>query len=288
MVERARFREARERLEARAASDDATGSPMLRSQGKRLRLLTLVGLGAASEVWLAERTGLLPERVILKIARPSAAQGRLAAEAAILEKLQMSTARGAAWFTTHLPQPVVCGQIDGFQGQKREFLLLRPAVGYWGSLAEVLRNAPGGVDPRHAVWIWRRVLETLAFVHESGWTHGDLSPEHFLVHPRDHGVRVIGWSAARNVADPSAVTRDLQQAAWTIRMLLSGDGDVPLMRPDVPPPLATLLRIASEDRSACTRWGATGLDHELVVAARESFGPPRFVPFDPLFPGTTD
>jgi serine/threonine protein kinase len=244
-------------------------------------LLAFLGAGEQTDVYLAERIGPLPERVTLKLARQSGETGMLAAEAAILVALQNSTANGAAYFTQRLPQVVACGITEGTPGHARELLLLRHPAGYWGSLADVLHHAPTGIDPRHAVWIWRRVLEVLTFVHDSGWTHGDLAPEHWLVHPRDHGVLMIGWRRARPVADAAAIARDLMQSAWSVRALLTGGADLPAADGRVPPSLANLLRRCSEDAGFCTQLGAHGIEQELTGAAGAAFGPPRFIPFNP-------
>jgi len=281
VVERATFREARARLEAAAGAACEDGARLLRCRGLRYRLLALLGAGEQTDVYLAERIGPLPERVTLKLARQPGQTGLLAAEAAILAALQNSTANGAAYFTQRLPQVVTCGTTEGIPGQERELLLLRHPAGYWGSLADALHHTPSGIDPRHAVWIWRRVLEVLAFVHESGWTHGDLALDHWLVHPRDHGVLLIGWRQARPVADAAAIARDLMQSAWSVRALLTGDADLPVPNSRVPPPLADLLRRCSEDAGFCTQLGARGIEQELTGAARAAFGPPRFIPFNP-------
>jgi serine/threonine protein kinase len=281
VVERATFREARARLEAVAWAACQAGARSLHGGGLRYRLLALLGAGEQTDVYLAERSGPLPERVTLKLARQPGPTGRLAAEAATLVALQDSTVNGAAYFTQRLPQVVAYGMTEGTPGDEHEMLLLRHPAGYWGSLADVLHQAPTGLDPRHAVWIWRRVLEVLAFVHDSGWTHGDLAPEHWLVHPRDHGVLMVGWRQARPVTDAAAIVRDLMQSAWSVRALLAGGADLPALAGEVPPPLADLLRRCSEDAGFCEQYGARGIEQQLTGAAQAAFGPPQFIPFNP-------
>jgi len=137
--------------------------------------------------------------------------------------------------------------------------------------------------------MWRRILDMLAFAHAAGWTHGALHPAHLLVHPRDHGILLIGWAgAARAAAGSAAMARDLQQAAWAMRAMLAGAGsgagadqDPPAIPATVPAPLAKLLRRASEDAAWCATVGATGQDSLLVAAALDAFGAPAFVEFSP-------
>lgn len=274
VVQRAEFRAALERVNARLCGP----GPVLAIGGRRYRVLATLARGAASDVLLAERCAVVPERVTLKLAHGTV--HALAREAEVLRALQALQGPGAAYFSQRLPQVVALSR-SGEPGHERDALVLRQPVGFWGSLAEVQRAHPHGVqDERHAVWIWRRLLEVLGYVHGAGWTHGDVSPEHALVHPGDHGVLLVGWSRARQGGD---IARDLMQSAWTVRALLHGTDDAePAMSARIPRALAELLHTASTDARWCERHGAQGLDQALVAAARAAFGPPQFVPFHPL------
>lgn len=281
VVEAAKFREAYARAQAHAMATGASASRVLRLNGQRYRVLTRLGTGERTEVYLAERISPLPQRVTLKLAHSATKPGSLADEAKILEQLQSIKSPGAEYFTQRLPQPMRAGVFKEAAGPEREALILRYPCGYWGSLADVLRFAPAGIDPRHGVWIWRRILEVLAFVHESGWSHGDLAPEHFLVNSRDHGVLIIGWAKARAVTDTHSIARDLMQSAWSVRALLSGGKGAPRFSSRIPAPFADLLLRCSEDASWSASTGARGLERALHAAAHEAFGPPKFIPFNP-------
>ncbi|QNK68659.1 lipopolysaccharide kinase InaA family protein [Variovorax sp. PAMC26660] len=279
-VERESFRAA-----LRRANADVAGGRILTWRESRYRVLAPLATGEHSEVLLAERLGALPERVTFKLARDSAANGVLAREGVVLQALQALSVAGAAYFTRRLPQPLGVGVAEGLGDGARQALVLRHPTGFWGSLQDVLQANPQGIDARHAVWIWRRMLEVLAFVHGAGWTHRDLSPAHALVHPRDHGVLIIGWSRAQQAsasAHAAAVARDLMQTAWTVRALLHGGAaGEPGLGAHTPAPLATLLRQCSEDAATCARLGAQGIEQSLSTASREAFGAPQFVHFDP-------
>jgi len=113
-----------------------------------------------------------------------------------LRELQAIHSDGAgAYFSQHLPEVVAEGEVEGGSHGQRA-LVLRHPNGYWGSLAALSVCFAQGIDPRHAVWIWRRMLGVLSYIHAVGWAHGDVRPEHALVHPQDHGVRLIGWASA--------------------------------------------------------------------------------------------
>ncbi|MDP9900053.1 lipopolysaccharide kinase InaA family protein [Variovorax ginsengisoli] len=274
-VERKDFRNAWLRAEAEAASGQA-----YRWRQANYLVKALVGKGPHCDVLLAERLGAVHERVTMKIARDAGHRDALAQELQVLSALQAIQAPGAAYYTRRLPQPVGAGRADGGAGDLRDALVLRHPAGYWGSLADVMQTQPRGIDPRHAVWIWRRMLEVLGFLHANGWSHGDIAPAHALVHPHDHGILLIGWRQARQghaAAHAEAVARDLRQSAWTVRLLLQDTR--------APAPLADLLHACSDDVQACMRLGATGIEAALSGAARAAFGAPQFVRFDPAPPG---
>lgn len=279
-VRREAFREALQRANAPVA-----GGRILNWRGTRYRVLDTLGHGEHSEVLFAERLGALPERVTIKLARQASDNDELLREAAVLQALQDLSVAGASYFTRRLPQPLGTGIAEGLGDGQRMALVLRHPTGFWGSLQQVTQANPQGIDPRHAVWLWRRMLEVLGFAHGAGWTHRDVSPAHALVQPRDHGVLLIGWSRAQHAsgsAHANAVGRDLMQSAWTLRALLHGGaaGD-PGFGAHTPAPLAALLRQCSEDAAACTRLGAQGIEQALSAASRQAFGAPQFVHFDP-------
>lgn len=285
MVEAAWFHDAHARACARL---DTSGSGVT-VKGQGYRLLAHIGAGSISDVFLAERIAPLPERVTLKLVRAAADAPMIAREADVLARLQALDTPTAAYYSQRLPRVIASGMANTARGRATNgtALVLRHPAGYWGSLADVRRNYPAGIDARHAVWIWRRLLDILGFVHGAGWTHGDIHPEHLLVHPRNHGILLIGWAAARDNGGRSAIGHDLRQAAWAIRMLLgqagkeNGDEHAPAIPASVPPPLATLLRATSEDVACCDGLDAAGLDRELVQAAASAFGPPKFIDFHP-------
>ncbi|MFF5257301.1 molecular chaperone DnaJ [Actinomadura viridis] len=81
---------------------------------------------------------------------------------------------------------------DADTGATRRVNAIEPLEGFV-SLAEVQRAHPGGLDPRDAAWMWRRLLVALGFAHRAGVVHGAVLPEHVLVHPEDHGLVLIDW-----------------------------------------------------------------------------------------------
>jgi hypothetical protein len=265
-------------LRSRAGTEFAT----MVCAGQHYKTLAQLGSGSSAKVILAERVGAMAQRVVLKVAHAGTAAGQFAREKDILDQLQSDTSPGAAYFTQRLPQPVALGSLQDTAGERQDVLVLRNPTGFWGSLADVKRHYAQGIDPRHAVWMWRRVLEVLAHVHAGGWSHGRLGPEHLLVHPADHGVLIIGWAGARRCryGGPEQA-RDLMQLAWAMRALLSDIWDEPPLARSTPAPLAHLLEQASSNATWVATQGAEGLNQLLGRAAREAFGPSRFIDFSP-------
>jgi hypothetical protein len=261
--------------------------------GARYAIDGRIGRGEASDVFLAHRDRRLSERVIVKALRSDDAD-LLRHEWSVLRDLQSSHARGSAHFTRLLPQPVAHGDarlgVHGNEGE-RTMSLFRFESGFVHRFDDVRAAYPSGVDGRAVVWIWKRILELLTFVHESGWVHGAILPRHLLVHARDHGVRFCGFACAARVDAPLAAlvadatdfyperlerataALDIAMSARSITWLLGGD---PLVAPaSTPAAFAALL-------GSCAAMNVPGSALDVLTAldtaAREAFGPPRYVP----------
>ena len=256
--------------------------------------------GDSSDVFLALRDHRLTERVVAKVLRAHQDRDLFEGEWRTLDGLQRSTARGAPFFTRLLPQPVAHGEgrlgLRGDEG-KRWFSLFGFPSGFVHSFGDVRAAYPNGVPATAAVWLWKRTLELVGFVHESGFVHGAILPRHLLVHARDHGVRLCGWSCATTLGRPlsafpsgdeafysedirkgapaGAVT-DIAMSARSILWLLGGD--LRAAPGDTPRSIAELL-----ERSAAPDAGGLGDAHDLVqhlgAAARQAYGPPKFTLF---------
>jgi serine/threonine protein kinase len=275
VVMRDTFRKALER----ARQNGGAPAGDIRCGGENYLLMQLLGSGDLSEVYLARRTGLLPFLAIMKLSSAPAAAARYAREAQVLRELQAAQEGAASTYAAHnLPSVVAQGALEG--DGARHALVIRYAEGCWGSLAALNARFPKGLDPRHAVWIWRRMLDVLHFIHAQGWSHGDVRPEHALVHPGDHGVRLIGWESAKKGASAGDQTEDLLRSARVVKILLSGESASGLAKAAVPAELAELVTRASENQSFCRQEGARGLDALLKAAARAVFGAPSFVPLN--------
>lgn len=61
------------------------------------------------------------------------------------------------------------------------------------SLAAVRAAYPGGVDPKDAAWMFRRMLFSANVAHSAGYVHGAIMPQHVLIQPDQRGMVLIDW-----------------------------------------------------------------------------------------------
>lgn len=272
LVTRDSFRQAWNRARQNSAGLDA-----MLCGGHRYQLMQMLGVGEISQVYLARRIDSVPFLATLKFSSAPAAAALYAREAQILRELQALDADGAgAYFSRLMPEVIWQGAVEGSNG--KQALVLRHPSGFWGSLAALNERFAAGLDPRHAVWIWRRVLEVLNFIHRHGWSHGNLRPEHALVHPLDHGVRLIGWSSAKKGAGEKDKAADLCRSARLVQILICGASGSDNFPGSVPAGLAQLMIRAATDEDFCRSQGAEGLDGLLRAEAKVAFGSPSFSP----------
>ncbi|NTX12910.1 hypothetical protein HUA74_37390 [Myxococcus sp. CA051A] len=288
---------------ARPADDPpfAPDRPRVTVANTRYVLLGRLGRGDGSDVFLARRDSRITELVVLKVARALDDKDLLAREYEVLEDLQRTDAQGAEYFTRLLPQPVARGTAKDPEGIARAALVYRWTSGFQHTFSEAREVYSDGVDPRAAVWMWKRALELLGFVHRAGYVHGAVLPPHLLLHPRDHGLMLVGWSSAvrhrsfQSLPSTSASHRDFYpDALWnggvptpetdvamcarSITWVLGGDPATGAVPSRVPAPLAELLRAQHSGRSGLD-VDAWSVKEQVSAAAQEAFGPPSYVPF---------
>lgn len=257
----------------------------------------LIARGELSDVYVAERARWPTERVLLKVLRNPDDAPLFEHEWDVLEQLQCSTANGAATFTTRLPQPVARGLLHGGPHAGAHAMALRWPGGFLHTFEAVRRAYPTGIDPRVSIWMWRRILETLSFLHRSGVVHGAVLPQHLLVQHREHGVRLVGFSCADRAgarlravctsaqdyypdsllsAETLTPAADLMMSARCIAAVLGGEPSRGTVPDAVPGALAALVRrVATGEESGGDAW--TLRERVGEVSARV-FGRPGFHP----------
>jgi len=190
----------------------ADGRARLNLGGRTYVLLGRIGTGDSTWVYRARWVVRLGELVTLKLlwSRPDA--DLLRREWDALRALQGSTARGADHYVTRLPAPIAYGPCG--DGQARLASVFGWKSGFVHSLEQVGHQYPDGVSGEITVWILKRLLELLGWVHRSGWVHGAVTPSHVLVHPRDHGAMLVGWTVATPWVAGRSQTLPALPAEW--------------------------------------------------------------------------
>jgi serine/threonine protein kinase len=294
IVKAAEYRQALRELDGEGRSSDG-----VTIGDARYRILRKLGRGECCDVFLGERARTLTERVVIKVLRSSDDLDMLDRETAVLRALHDAAVRGSDHFVTRVPEVVRRAAMRSTGGESAA-LVLRYASGFAYTFEDVRRAHPDGIDPRHAVWMWRRALETMGWVHRAGFGHGTLVPRHLLVHARDHGVRIIGWSCATRLGSgeplPAVIenagidypeglveggrvtqSTDIAMSARCIRHLLARADGAPPAR--LPTPLADLVHAYATMHASCSE-DAWAVSEEVAAAARTAFGPPAFVPLE--------
>ena len=269
--------------------------------GKRWRQLTFLAHGEISDVFLATRARRLTERAVVKLLRDPADSDLFAREWDTLSALHASDVRGAPHFSPLAPAPIARGDARGPDNSSHAAMVVRLQPGFAANLDDVRSAFPAGLDLRHAVWMWRRLLELLGWVHRSGWVHGAILPQHVLLDAANHGATLVGWSCAAHVGDrlpalcaaresfypaaersgdPAGRTTDLVMAARCIAFAIGSDaaaaGAADALPANVPAPLREVLSASLSGAAPDDAWR---LNDVVAAAAERAFGPPSFVPF---------
>ncbi|MBN2797812.1 MAG: hypothetical protein JXX28_01575 [Deltaproteobacteria bacterium] len=267
----------------------ADGRPRLNLGGRTYLVEGRLGQGASSVVYRARWVVRLGELVVLKVLAATADRDLFRREWDTLVALQASHAEGAAHFTTRLPVPVAHGLIES--DRPRPASVFGWKSGFVHTLEQVGEVHSGGVRGEVMVWVLKRLLELLGFVHRAGFVHGAVTPEHVLVHPRDHGATLVGWTLATpwrpghtrplpatnrrwatfyGGATEATPALDLAMAARCAQAIAGWH----LPGVTRPAPLQRVLDAALSGR----REDAWALAEELTAASAEAFGPPAYHP----------
>ena len=253
--------------------------------------------GDISDVYAGQRARWPTELAVIKLLRDLQGVALFENVWEVLQRLQRSEAPGFDIFTTLIPQPILHGEITGGSNTGQRVNIYRWASGFRYNFEEVLQAYPQGISPKASVWVWRRILEILSFLHHSGIAHGAILPSHLLVQENDHGVRLVGYSAAgpfgKKLANISprdesfypkahsslTAPLDLIMSARCVITILGGNPKIGSLPRTVPLKLARLIQqIALTNPVDLEKEDAWSIREELGGIAREIFGPPQFNP----------
>jgi hypothetical protein len=256
-----------------------------------------IAQGDISDVYTGQRARWPTELVVIKILRDRKDVDTLNNEWDVLQMLHQSDAPGADGFTTLIPQPVFHGNISAGAHAGKRASIFRWISGFQHSFTDVIRAYPQGIPPRASIWVWRRILEVLSFIHASGMVHGAVLPPHLLVQENEHGARLVGYGCSGRTGEKlQAISQsyeafypqvkrltltpqlDLAMSARSIVAMLGGDPGTGKLPSAVPASLASVLRRVALSDPTSTSENAWGIRGEIGELAKQIYGPPQFIP----------
>lgn len=233
--------------------------------------------------------------IIVKISKHQSFNDLLENEAATLTKLNIAAANTVS-YKQFIPALIESLKANiGGTSDIRQVNIFESRKDYH-SLEELNSYYPKGVDSRHFVWIFNRLLTTLSFAHSQGIVHGAILPPHVLVHPINHSIQLIDWcfscevgknivATSKNYASfypieiigkkPATSATDIYMSAMNMCYILGGNfGELPI---EVPLKIRRFLEsclIKNQSRRPQSAWD---LYKELQVVSEEVFGKRRYV-----------
>ncbi|MBI3957010.1 MAG: hypothetical protein HY340_03395 [Candidatus Kerfeldbacteria bacterium] len=237
------------------------------------------------------------QRVIVKIAADPTVNSRLEWEGRVLSRFHNPKAAGKlARLQPFVPKLIDTFLVSGERGQRFRANVLPYRAGMV-SITEILAAYPGGLDPRDAAWIARRVISQTLAATMVGVVHGAIVPDHVLVEPILHEPLHIGWLHAvdnphqsgkritmvidrwREFYPPEVLRKqppdhrtDLYMAAKTLIQLFGGDTARNMFPGAVPDPIARVIRQCVESDPARRPNDGRAVLDEFTRAIREAWG----------------
>ncbi len=135
--------------------------------------------------------------IAFKVADHASDNDLMKNEADILKELYPASEAEDKYYR-FLPRLLDTFMLKGSKGSQRRVnvLPLFSDSNHYYSLAHVRQVHSDGLDFRDVVWIYKRVLSALGFIHRQGFVHGALVPPNILVDAVGHGARIIDWCFA--------------------------------------------------------------------------------------------
>ena len=276
------------------------GRPRISLGGRTYLVLGLLATGESSHVYLARWVVRLGETVLIKVATSPAGREQLRKEQRALSQLWKSDAQGAEYYVQRIPPPVAHGPVHILKDEYWASVMQYRA-GFHTSLTQAVADNDGALSGRILVWVAKRTLETLAFIHRSGFVHGAITPDHIVLHPKEHGCLLIGFSEAQNHMSsikrplpvhistrwrdvyPGVLTRTQQatqhtDVAMVAKCILHSAGTRWLNRGgSLPRALSAVIQRAA-DGDFTDAWE---LRERIDAAAKADYGAPKYSPLVP-------
>ncbi|WP_406288336.1 lipopolysaccharide kinase InaA family protein [Embleya sp. NBC_00896] len=143
-------------------------------------------------------------RALLKLPRSVTDNDLMEREATALERIARE---GDPEYAAYVPRLIETFRYrDAKSGTERRANVIERVRGF-RSLTEVREAYPDGLDARDVAWMWRRLLVAIGYAHRAGVVHGAITPDHVLIHPREHGLVLVDWCYSVLLAGPDDADR---------------------------------------------------------------------------------
>lgn len=241
----------------------------------------------------------MDQRAVFKIVANSTDNDLLERESQVLTKLYPIGAKDEKYLR-YLPRLIDSFEFRNPKRTVRRRVNVIPKFDEMFSMAEVLSTYPNGLDYRDLIWMFKRILVGIGYAHAQNVVHGGLLPPHVLVHPVNHGARIIDWCYAvmdgkghvpalsRAYRDfyapeilkkqtPSPAT-DVFMAAKCAIVMMGGDAFTGRLPDAVPKPLHSFFAsclIAAPGKRPDDAWK---LHDDLVDILERVVGKPKYRP----------
>ncbi len=130
-------------------------------------------------------------KVVIRIANTRQDNSFLNNEIRILDRLHRRVADKELGYWRYIPY--VLGR---FSAGNRTGIVYRWFDGVTATDIRLNRLHKDGLDPRHMIWIYDRMINLLGFAHNRGIVHGRIEPDRLRVRPSNHNVMLTGWGQA--------------------------------------------------------------------------------------------
>lgn len=283
---------------ARVERDTPISPTIIQVRNKKYILGRIISEGDIADVY----GGTIqddPKNVELafKLVRSVADNDLMDREAEILKELYPKD-QADEQFYRYLPKLLDNFRLRGTSGSMRAVNLFPRALGFY-SLAQILREYPNGLDFRDVVWMFKRLLVAIGFAHEQGFVHGAVVPAHVLVHPIQHGAKLVDWHYSVTTDDGDRVpaiskswkvfyapeilakeqvrpATDIYMAAKCAVALLGGDADSGKMPDTVPSFIQSFLTSCLVRSPARRPDDAWKLHEEFDELLKRTVGKPKY------------
>lgn len=253
-----------------------------------------IGTGDKSDVFQARSDDETPERVTLKRLREMGDGDLHDHEIDTLNLLAKSLVRGSVHFSRFVPQIVTSQKSK----TEKPVIAFRERGTFHFTLADVMQEYPEGVDFKTAIWIWKRMLMILDWVHANQLVHGAVLPDHVLLDVPNHNARLLDWGYAEPFGHPlkaiSAANRafyptevlsglpldprvDIAMMTRCVIAILGGNPAEKILPSSVPDAFRSwMLEQAGYESLRMVCNDAYALHEQVSATAKQVFGPPTF------------